>query len=743
MNEGFYQGAGLNIGQAAHGTLRARQVSAFAGSDVQRAAMSGADATGGLVDSMQKLQDYRDGAEAMRQLREISARHEGKLKAGLEAAPGSKLSLYRENGEIDEEKMEALLMQAKDEMDKVRPSFWSAERLARYEQEYADFEATSKVHVAGMVQQHQLAGIRRAGRAALEEAEQTGNERAFTTELGNQVDAGLLMQREADNLLRRFRVEQERKRLAAAKAAARTAPEYAADMQHEELMKMREPGGLQTEEDGQSAGSAAGNDELTLKPVGQNVLMNAEIREEVLDSLEELQGQGALTMGGGHVKFELSGVPSDVSVWQEAQAAQGEYTLEQHRKDLMLVAAEVQSKPEYAGLSAARRREMIVQRAALRGGADLFFNGDKDAYNGWLAQNAELVEGYADVVKASDRMLVGVPGQKGINELLPREVTDAEIRAVWNEETLYDEKTPGFEKAKEATYWTFRNAWAADTGAKHKPGLDDDDVKAFFEWYMKPKGLHDQRRVAFAKGVRKVFRQRAIDAVLNLRSTGTYVLRNGTRVQLDGTGDWAVEQRVIRDVLSAPVTKDEHGTLAALAEREAMMKVARDARAAEYARKAKEVKEKLQKVADKEREIDEAAVLLKEQEEQRKKEYEALREKSAKALQAHLTRGTAVTARWNGVKEDQGTAPRVSMPVEAYEAVAAGLGATKGFFVVLPGSSVPVPVEARKGAKGVEFNRACFPLMKRGKLTEAEARKLVNGANIKMKFTTDSTSYDF
>ena len=43
MNDGYYNGAGLNISQAAHGDLRVRQVE-YDGSAVQRAVMSGADA---------------------------------------------------------------------------------------------------------------------------------------------------------------------------------------------------------------------------------------------------------------------------------------------------------------------------------------------------------------------------------------------------------------------------------------------------------------------------------------------------------------------------------------------------------------------------------------------------------------------------------------------------------------------------------------------------------------------------
>lgn len=196
MNEGYYNGAGLSISQAAHGDLRARQVG-YDGQAVERAVMSGGAARQGVYDEMQRLQDYQEGADAMRRLREARGRHEQKLHDGLNAAPGTKLSLLREDGELDEEKLEALGMAARDEMEKIRPKFWSADRLARYEVEYADFESETRQHVEGLVRQRRLHGIRRAGEAALEEAEKFGDARGYAVELANQVDAGLLMESEA------------------------------------------------------------------------------------------------------------------------------------------------------------------------------------------------------------------------------------------------------------------------------------------------------------------------------------------------------------------------------------------------------------------------------------------------------------------------------------------------------------------------------------------------------------------
>lgn len=159
--------------------------------------MSGAAARQGAIDEMQRLQDYQEHSDAMRRLRETRGRQEQKLKEGLNAAPGTKLSLLRENGELDAEKLDALGLAAQNEMEKIKPRFWSADRMARYEEEYADFASETRQHVEGLVKQHQLRGIRRAGEAALEEAEKLADARGYAVELAAQVDAGLLMESEA------------------------------------------------------------------------------------------------------------------------------------------------------------------------------------------------------------------------------------------------------------------------------------------------------------------------------------------------------------------------------------------------------------------------------------------------------------------------------------------------------------------------------------------------------------------
>ncbi len=196
MNDSYYTGAGLNISQAVHSELRSHQV-AYDGSDIERAAMSGAAARQNVLDEYQKMQDYQEGADAMRQLRESSSRHTERLKQALQAAPGTRESVLRQDGQLDDSKMEELYLRAQDEVEKIKPKFWSPARQARYEQEFSDWESENRTRVEGLVHQYRAAGIRRAGAAALEEAEKVGDARGYAVELANQVDAGLLMESEA------------------------------------------------------------------------------------------------------------------------------------------------------------------------------------------------------------------------------------------------------------------------------------------------------------------------------------------------------------------------------------------------------------------------------------------------------------------------------------------------------------------------------------------------------------------
>lgn len=773
MNDAYYNGAGLNISQAVHSELRAHQV-AYDGSDIERAAMSGAAARQGAIDEMQRLQDYQAGADAMRLLRESASRHAERLKQGLQAAPGTRESVLRADGQLDDSKMEELYLRAQDEVEKIKPKFWSPARQARYEQEFADWESENKTRVEGMVHQYRAAGIRRAGEAALEEAEAAGNLDWYRQELVNQVDAGLLMESEARTRYMRMEQKVERARLAAMRQAARSSKLAADDVTDELLNGMR--ASVPAEE------SAAGDDdgykahyvkdaknyvpvlgvEASDTPVadaaekvrnGQALTAVDPVADDKLETLElglDVGRAASVTLGsGGGFSIELAEHPGEASVWQAARASQGGYTLAEHRLDVAHVAAAVLSDENYAGLTDKQRRDMIVQRVHLVGGAQLFFDGDEAAYEGWMMNQAEQLSGMNGVVKKTDRMLEGYAGAKGISALLAQEVTEQEVRDVWEDEwILNDESVKGI-KAREALYLRYRDQWAAATGEEPKKDIiAAGNLKDFLEWYKQKGGLHDQRRNAFVKGVRDVYRQKAMDAVLRLRAERVAKLSDGTVVELDGESDWSVEQRVIRDTLGVPLTRADYGTLDALAHQEEVMADARRQRARMYAAKARESQEKVAGFNEAERKAGAAAFAAAaaadaavaydaavRAEETKKKEA------AAKVLNKQLGQGVPVAARWDGKKGAE--PPKVVMPAAAYAAIADNLGAKDGLFVVLPGSSEPVPVEPDKDAKGVVFNKACIGMLKKGKFSKAELGKVVNGAAIKMKFTKDSVRYDF
>ena len=486
---------------------------------------------------------------------------------------------------------------------------------------------------------------------------------------------------------------------------------------------------------------------------GQALTAVDPVADDKLETLElglDVGRAASVTLGsGGGFSIELAEHPGEASVWQAARASQGGYTLAEHRLDVAHVAAAVLSDENYAGLTDKQRRDMIVQRVHLVGGAQLFFDGDEAAYEGWMMNQAEQLAGLKGVVKKTDRMLAGYAGAKGINALLNDEVTEQEVRDVWEDEWILNDKSVKGIKAREALYLRYRDQWAAATGEEPKKDIiAAGNLKDFMEWYKQKGGLHDQRRNAFVKGVRDVYRQKAMDAVLRLRAERAAKLSDGTVVELDGESDWSVEQRVIRDTLGVPLTRADYGTLDALAHQEEVLADARRQRARMYAAKARESQEKVDGFNEAERKAGAAAFAAAAAADAavaydaavRAKEAKK-KEAAAKVLNKQLGQGVPVAARWDGKKGAE--PPKVVMPAAAYAAIADNLGAKDGLFVVLPGSSEPVPVEPDKDAKGVVFNKACIGMLKKGKFSKAELGKVVNGAAIKMKFTKDSVRYDF
>lgn len=764
MNDGYYNGAGLNISQAAHGDLRARQVS-YDGAAVERAAMSSADAQQGVYDEVQRLQDYQEGADAMRKLRETRGMYEQKLKEGLAAAPGTKLSLLRADGELDREKMEALYLRSKDEVEKIRPKFWSAQRLARYEQEYKEFESETALHVDGLVRQYQLRGIRRAGVAALEEAEKLGDARGYQQELANQVEAGLLMESEARLKMSRFAQTIERKMLAALREAGGAGDGRVLTAELMQSLKQQKPVQDAVGDVSEIVSSAVDYGLLdkeapvTLKNPGLAALSSDELMAG-FNVAQRLADSGAVTMNPnvGMLEFELPPSPgaSTQKVAGVAQAFKG-YSLADYRNSIAKVAAGYFGDERMIGMTDAQLVDALVDEVQMDGAADAWFDGDALAYKGWLKTELSRlsVTRGSGAVRAADRLLVGAEGRAGLNELLAQEVTNEEIAALGygfnavasiTKGGLRDKNdvlAPGFQQAVQE-YERYRERWAKELAAadsKYTPSDEDtpgkrykDDWQEFGRWYMKQADLYKSRVDALEEGVRDVYRQRAIDAVATLRETRSFKL--GTEVvQLDGKSDWAQEEKVLRYVLRQPLTNSELGTARALTATKERLYQERRNRAATYAKAAAEHKELLK---GKKAAIAEEKARAK----QVKKDAEELEKVLKEADDARLagySRKVERKVTFGSVSKSGEEEPAVVVvPRVMYAEAAGALGASDGgFFAFLPGVDDGIPVMAGD-VNTIQFNAPVLNLLdsKKNKLTGQQLRALANeGLMVPVQFS--------
>lgn len=763
MNEEYYNGPGLSISQAAHGELRARRLAPQAQGDIQHAVMSGSAALTDYENEYQRLDDYREGAEAMRMLRESRARHEGRLKEGLAAAPGTKLSLYRADGELDESKLEQLQLRAQDEEDKIRPKFWSAQRLAKYEQQYADFESTSRVHEQGLIRAHRLDAVRRAGEAALDEAEKAGDLQGYQAELRNQVEAGVLMESEARVKMLEFNKRLERKRLEALKAAGRAGDGRV--ISHELMQSLKHLPAQSQESDVSGLVSTSGtlddtkDSMLTMKNTGLAALPADELLAG-FNVAQRLADSGAVTLGSGagHLAFELPESPGESTqkVAGVAQAFNG-YSLADYRNSVAKVAAGYFSDESMSGMTDAQLVDALVDEVQMDGAADAWFEGDALAYKGWLqTELAKLsVTRGSGAVRAADRMLVGAEGRAGLDELLAQEVTQDEIAslgygfnavAAITRRGLRDENdvlAPGFRQAV-SEYERYRERWAQELRAsddEYTPSKEDtpgkrykDDWQEFGKWYMKQADLYKTRRDALVEGVRDVYRQRAVDAVSTLRQSGSYKLGSEV-VQLDGKSDWAQEEKVIRYVLRQPLTNSELGSAKALAATKEKLYHERKNRAATYAQAAAEHKALLkskqsaiaeEKARDKQekKESEELEKVLKQAEDERIAGY-------GRKVERKVTYGRM--SKEKGADEPAVVVLPRKMYAEAAGALGAGAG---GFYAFLPGVNDGIPVMAGD-VDTIQVNAPVLNLIdgKKNKLTGQQLQALSNeGLMVPMQF---------
>lgn len=688
-----------------------------------------------------QMEDARNEFEAERELMSINSDTQADVERMLNTPDGKDGSLFDEHGQIRQEKVMNVRDKVQARLAQVGQNIIDPERRERMVQR-ALLEGDKILDDLGQTWEkvtRQKTETAWKDTYDLAVAKGEYGEAAGLADRG--VELGLFSRERAEVMKLQLKATAERETLAKQRLAEKNSKVAADEVCFELLDALRTGDGKVAE---------AGAAKADVDPVANDKVETLELGLDVCRA-------ASITLGdGGSISVGLSEAPSDVSVWQAARASQGGYTLGEHRLDVAQVAAAVLSDENYAGLTDKQRRDMIAQRVHLVGGAQLFFDGDEAAYEGWIMNQAEQLAGLKGVVDKTDRMLAGYAGGKGINALLAEEVTEQEVRDVWEgDRLLADESVEGI-KAREALYLKYRDEWAAATGEEpRKDVIAAGDLSDFMEWYQQKGGKHDQRRASFVKGVRDVYRQKAMDAVLSLRAERVAKLSDGTVVELDGKSDWAVEQRVIRDALGRPLTRADYGTLDALARQEAVLADARRQRAKLYAAKGKESSGKVAAFNEAESKVRGAAVFaepsmpaldaavaldaeVRAKADEKKKDAAA---KLDKQLLKQLGQGLPMQARWDGKKGD--AAPKVVMPAALYKKIAGSLDAKDGFFVVLPGSSEPVPVEPDDKAGGVVFNKACISMLKKGKFSKAELDKVVNGAAVKMKFTKDSVRYDF
>ena len=758
----------------------------------------------GMANKVIDLHDFSEGQKTELERRQIANDAEDALKSKLALPFDDEESLYLPDGRIDENKLNAFVNEWQQKYMGVKADFWRGENArkdAYRQQDDADrMNRSIRTAVLGRELQNRKQYFHDNVELAMLKGDYPGAKRA----VNEAYHGGLFTETQRDIELLKLGQREEKKRLAEQAEAVRRNPMLSAKVSHDTLMGMvvpepavaveqtqgepaaaanggepAAPGAAKSGEPeekkaetlneavtmgggfGADTGETAAGDGLT-SSVGGGIKeesleenfrgkpatfsVNAAEREALMQETLENERAATLTLSaGGRATVQLSGEPSEESVRMAARAdAAGAYTLEAHQRDVRLAAAEVLTNPLYASMTNEKKLKLIQQRAGLLGGADMFFGGVKEDYEGWLLNQAASVQGLGGAVKDADRMLAGHAGQMGIEALLLQEVTDEEVAAAWEEEGLHLGDSDAAKKVQEALYTKHKQEWVNATGAEPDEVMRVKDVKEFMKWYGAKKGLHADKRDAYTEALRNVYRERAIDAVLHLRATGRYELSSGQMVALDGKTDWAVEQRVIKDVLQRPVTREEHGTMEALAKQNAKLVADREARAKEYALKARagvdRVKTENEKVKLKEFMERSDALAEEERREERKKALEKAqkeREKADKERMEGYSKRRPYFAKWDRVESGNDAAAVVSLPAAMYADVAKALKAEgRGFYVVLPGGGNPVPVKADENAKHVTFNRACFPKMvRKGVPSDLDNFNFVNGVNLGLKFT--------
>lgn len=719
------------------------------------------------------MEDARNEFEAERELMSINSDTQADVERMLNTPDGKDGSLFDEHGQIRQEKVLNVRDKVQARLANVGQNIIDPERRERLVQR-ALLEGDKILDDLGQTwEKVTRKKTETAWKDTYDLAVAKGEYGEAISMLQRGVDLGMFSKERAEVIKIGLEQTRERKRLAALKAAGKAGDGRVVTA--EMMQSLRSVPALDSEEDVSGLASTTGRKEedadsslfsagkeqdvLTMKDAGMAVLPPDELVAG-FNVAQRLADSGAVTVNakGGLLEFALPPSPGESTqkVAGVAQAFNG-YSLADYRNSITKVAAGYFSDERMSGMSDAQLVNALADEVRMDGAADAWFNGDDLAYKGWLeTELARMsVARGSGAVSAADRLMRGAEGRAGLNELLAQEVTGEEIASlnygfnavsrvakagIRNEK---DELTADFRTAL-GEYERYSERWKQylkAEGKEYEPSDDDtpakrfkDDWKEFSKWYMKQSDLFKTRYDALADGVRDVYLQRAVDAVVTLRQSGSFQL--GTEVvQLDGKSDWAKEEKVLRYVLRQPLTDKELGSAKALAATKEKLHRERKARAATYARAAAEHKELLKGkqaaiAEDKARarkEKEDAEVLdkvLKQADDERLAGY-------GRKVERKVTFGSVGKA---GEPEPAG----VVIPRKMYAEAAGALGAAGGgFYAFIPGVADGIPVMAGD-VENIQVNAPVLNLLdgKKDKLTGQQLRALANeGLMIPVQFS--------
>ena len=749
-----------------------------------------AKAIGGLVQSARALDDQEAALNDQSHLMRVRQANALEVDRRLQLPDGDEDSFFEEDGTVRLSAIGDYAAEQEKLLAGVGQRIHDPERAAEMKARAAQMGEEMVADLGELVQRHGFQRREQAWKDAYDLAVETENTEDVMALIARGVSMGLYSAKRGEVMKLRYASELERKRIAAVKKAGKGRD--GRELQYDMLTSLRQAP-VQADvpnltssapaNDGSDGGALtlAGESEPEMRK-GKPLTMPGEDAPSepamAFDGLAALppdefcsafadaahvadRAEVAVHPGTGQLEFSMGPAASEsTQMLAGVAAAFGDYTLDDYRRTISKIAAGYFSDERMAGMSGGSLIDKLYNEVKMDGAADVWFDGDELAYEGFVKTELSrlLAARGSDAVDKADRMLVGADGADGIVAMLEREVTDEEISGLTSygyeamaqiaKNGIRDEESrvlhPYFRSALRE-YETHHGRWveelAKDGKNKYKPSDEEDVAKRFKDdwqefstWYMKQKDLYGVQHNALVKGVRDVYRQRAVNAVATLRGTGSYQIGNEV-VQLDGKSDWAQEQKVLRHVLRQPLSERELGSVRALADTKVQLAQERKRRAALYAQEAKEHRAHLQTRQD---EIAAAKARKKKADEEEKKSA-ALREKvreeeykeKQKAAQKRLdgySKKTNYRMRWDGKTCDAGTPPVVTIPRDMYEEVAGALGTNDGFYARL--GSLTDDFDVRPGdVDGVMLNLPALNLLdgKKDKFTARKLSDVVNG----------------